>query len=242
MTYPNASTEVFTFDANGNQLTRKTRANQTITYTYDTLNRVSTKVPASQPVVSYAYDLTNRVVGVSDTSSAITAPQPPSGSTVSYATNLTYDALNRPLGVSWNPAPAQTMLAAGNASFAYGYNQANQRISQTATDKSWWFYPSAASTTSYTANNLDQYTAVGAVTPTYDGNGNLTSDGTFTFGYDAENRLISAIGAGNTTSYAYDAQGRRKSKTVNGATTLFLVDAANRELLEYDSASGLLQR
>jgi hypothetical protein len=36
------------------------------------------------------------------------------------------------------------------------------------------------------------------VTPTYDGNGNLTFDGTFTYGYDAENRLISASGAGNT--------------------------------------------
>jgi YD repeat-containing protein len=54
------------------------------------------------------------------------------------------------------------------------------------------------------------------VTPTYDGNGDLTFDGTFTYGYDPESRLISASGAGNTASYAYDAQGRRKSKTVNG--------------------------
>lgn len=45
---------------------------------------------------------------------------------------------------------------------------------------------------SYTANALNQYTAVGAASPTYDGNGNLTSDGTFTFGYDAESRMISA--------------------------------------------------
>jgi len=123
-------------------------------------------------------------------------------------------------------------------SFAYGYNQANQRVSQTASDKSWWFYPSAASTTGYTANSLDQYTAVGAVTPTYDGNGNLTSDGTFTFGYDAENRLISASGPGNTASYAFDAQGRRKSKTVNGVSTFYLTDADNREVLEYSGASG----
>ena len=36
----------------------------------------------------------------------------------------------------------------------------------------------------------------------YDGNGNLTYDGTFTYGYDAENRLIPASGAGNTASYA----------------------------------------
>ena len=59
-----------------------------------------------------------------------------------------------------------------------------------ATDNSWWSYPAAtASTVRYTANILDQYTAVGAVTPTYDGNGNLTFDGTLTYGYDAESRL-----------------------------------------------------
>ena len=65
---------------------------------------------------------------------------------------------------------------------------------------------------SYTADALTRYTAVGAVTPSYDGNSNLTSDGTFTLGYDAENRLTSANGAGNTASYTYDAQGRRKPR------------------------------
>jgi RHS repeat-associated protein len=94
---------------------------------------------------------------------------------------------------------------------------------------------------SYTANNLDQYSAVGSVTPTYDGNGNLTFDGVFTYGYDAENRLISASGAGNTAAYAYDAQGRRKSKTVNGATTIFVQDPQGRALLDYDGASGAIQ-
>jgi RHS repeat-associated protein len=85
-------------------------------------------------------------------------------------------------------------------------------------------------------------TAVGAVTPTYDDNGNLTFDGTFNFGYDAENRLTSASGAGNTASYADDAQGRRKTRTVNGTTTVFVTDAANREVLEYDGATGAILR
>src|SRR5262249_13236681 len=104
-------------------------------------------------------------------------------------------------------------------------------------------YPAATpGTTGYTANALNQYTAVGAVSPSYDGNGNLTSDGTFTSGYDAENRLTSASGAGNTASYSFDAQGRRKTKTVNGATTIFVTDSGNREVLEYDGATGAIQR
>ncbi len=62
------------------------------------------------------------------------------------------------------------------------------------------------------ASTLNQYTAVGSVSPRYDGNGNLTYDGTFTYCYDAENRLTSVLTAGTcasptttVASYAYDA-------------------------------------
>lgn len=244
-TYPGGSTEAFTYDADGNVLTRKTRANATIAFTYDTLNRLSTKTPPSPaPVATYAYDLAGRLTSVSDTSAAIYPAQPPSGPSVQYATSISYDSLNRPAGVSFEPAPAVTPPATGaNVTFAHSYNKANQRTGQTVTDNAWWSYPTGPpSTVSYTANALNQYTAVGAVTPTYDNNGNLTSDGTFTFGYDAENRLVAASGPGVTATYAYDAQGRRKSKTVNGATTVFVTDADNREVLEYDGSNGQVLR
>jgi hypothetical protein len=105
---------------------------------------------------------------------------------------MSYDQLNRPTGFTFGPAPAQTAPTAGTSGFAYTYDLTNRRIGATATDNAWWSYPAAtASTVVYTANNLDQYTAVGAVTPTYDGNGNLTYDGTFTYHYDAESRLTS---------------------------------------------------
>jgi RHS repeat-associated protein len=244
-TYPGGSTETFTYDADGNVLTRKTRANQTVSFAYDTLNRLSTKTPpVPAPVVSYAYDLAGRRTSVTDTSTAINPALPPSGSSVQYATNFTYDSLNRPTGVTWDPAPAVTVPTTGaNVTFTHTYNKANQRTGQTVTDNAWWSYPTGPpSSVSYTSNALNQYTAVGAVIPTYDGNGNLTSDGTFSFGYDAESRLVSTSGAGNTANYAYDAQGRRKSKTVNGTTTVSVTDADNRMVLEYDGGSGLVLR
>jgi RHS repeat-associated protein len=158
----------------------------------------------------------------------------------SYATTLGYDQLNRLLAVNWTPAPSQATPTASSSTFGYVYDATNRRMSQSATDNSWWYYPPAATKVGYTANNLNQYTAVGAVTPTYDGNGNLTSDGTFSYGYDAENRLISASASGLTATYSYDAQGRRKSKTVNGTTTIFVTDADNREVLEYSGNSGAI--
>jgi len=119
----------------------------------------------------------------------------------------------------------------------------NQRSGQSVSDNSWIDYPAAAaSTVSYTANTLNQYTAVGAVTPTYDTNGNLTSDGIHTYGYDAENRLVSASGAGTSAAYTFDAQGSRKTVTTGGTTTVFVTDADDREVLEYDGASGAIQR
>jgi len=128
--------------------------------------------------------------------------------------------------------------------FAHGYNGDNQRTSQSASDNSWLAYPPAtASTISYNVNALNQYTTAGSVTPTYDANGNLIYDGSFTYGYDAENRLtLVQQGAATVASYAYDAQGRRKLKTVGTATTVFVTDADNREVLEYDGTSGQIQR
>jgi len=156
---------------------------------------------------------------------------------------MTYDQVNRPLSFTFGPTPAQTAPATGTSSFAYAYDLTNRLIGQSTTDNSWWSYPATASTVAYTANNLDQYTAVGAVTPTYDGNGNLTFDGTFTYVYDAEGRLTAVTQGGATVaSYAYDALGHRKSKTAGSTTTIYITDAANRAVLDYDGASGAVQR
>jgi RHS repeat-associated protein len=244
-TYPGGTTETFTYDAVDNPLTRKNRAGGSFSFTYDTLNRLASKTPpASGPVVSYGYDLLGRPTAIGDNSATMTAAVPPGGTPVAYTTTYAYDALNRPLNATWNNAPAVTAPAAGTlVSFGHSYNKVNQRVGQTISDNTWLAYPSGApSTTSYTANTLNQYTAVTGLTPSYDSNGNLTGDGTYTFGYDPENRLTSASGAGNSSTYAFDAQGRRKSRTINGTTTISVTDADNREVLEYDGSTGALLR
>ena len=229
-TYPDASAEVLGYDADGNVLSRQTRKGDVIAFTYDTLNRLRTKAAPGEPVISLAYDLKGQLIGTGDNSAAIVSPLPPPSS---LAVSATYDALNHPLGFSWSPAPVPAATpAASSSSFGFSYNLASQRIGQQASDNSWWAYPAAvASTIAYTANSLDQYTAVGAVTPSYDGNGNLTFDGAFTYGYDAENRLVTASQSGSTiASYAYDAQGNRKSKTAGSATTITLIGTDKRAL------------
>ncbi|MEJ1968708.1 MAG: hypothetical protein WDN03_08790 [Rhizomicrobium sp.] len=140
---------------------------------------------------------------------------------------------------------AQAPPPASSVTFGHGYDAGNRRITQTATDTGWWAVPASASSTAYTANALNQYSAVDAVAPAYDGNGNLTFDGSFAYCYDAESRLTAVLSAGTCASptttvatYAYDAQGRRKSRTVGGVTTVTVADADDREVLEYDGSSG----
>jgi RHS repeat-associated protein len=80
-----------------------------------------------------------------------------------------------------------------------------------------------------------------SVTLTHDANGNLTGEGTWTFTYDAENRLRTANRAGTAASYLYDPLGRRQAKVVNGVTTSFLSDG-DEEVAEYTGAGALLRR
>jgi RHS repeat-associated protein len=157
---------------------------------------------------------------------------------------MSYDQLNRPLTVTFGPVPAQVTPAAATATFAHGYDATNRRISQSTTDNSWWFVPTTASSVSYTVNGLNEYTSVGGQSVTNDNNGNLSGDGTFIYFHDSENRLRFVFQQPSTlvAAYAYDGQGRRKAKTVNNVTTVFVTDADNREVLEYDGASGAILR
>ncbi|MFN9357904.1 MAG: RHS repeat-associated core domain-containing protein [Alphaproteobacteria bacterium] len=120
-------------------------------------------------------------------------------------------------------------------------------MSEAASNAAWGHVASVDETTSYgAANNLNQYVSVtqGAspsVTLTHDANGNLTGEGTWTFAYDAENRLRTANRAGTVASYLYDPLGRRQAKIVNGVTTSFLSDG-DEEVAEYTGAGALLRR
>ncbi|MES2996358.1 MAG: RHS repeat-associated core domain-containing protein [Verrucomicrobiota bacterium] len=103
--------------------------------------------------------------------------------------------------------------------------------------------PADPSATAYTANNLNQYTAVGTVSPIHDADGNMTSGpipaGSAGLVWDAENRLITAsISGGDTAHYVYDSQSRRIARTVETDTTVYLYDAWNC-IAEYQGSAGV---
>jgi RHS repeat-associated protein len=258
-TYPapsggSTTTETYTYDADSNVQSKVTRRGDTLSFQYDTLNRRCSKAIATtptscsatssgNPTVWYSYDLDNHLAIANDNSATVVIPT----SAASYSTSITYDTVNNPATASWTPAPLQTFSSSASVTFQDVYDADGRRTNQTATNNSWLSYPAAtASSLTYNVNALNQYTCIFSstcsVTLLYDGNGNLTYDGTFTYGYDAESRLTSILnGATTVATYAYDSLDRRKSKTVGSATTNYVNDADNREVLEYNGSSGAQQ-
>jgi RHS repeat-associated protein len=92
----------------------------------------------------------------------------------------------------------------------------------------------------YTSNGLNQYTASGSATLSYDSNGNLSSDGSTSYVYDDENKLVSASG-GHSATLSYDPLGRlwQVSSTSTG-TTRFYYDGGHIAI-EGDGSGNVLR-
>jgi RHS repeat-associated protein len=135
------------------------------------------------------------------------------------AEDLTGTSYDQTLGFSYNPAGGIIQNTRSNDAYAWtGHYNVNR---------------------GYTANGLNQYTASGSVTPTYDTKGNLTSAGSTTYTYSSENLLTSASG-GITLDYD---PAMRLYQTAGGTpgTTRFGYDGTAL-IAEYNSSNSLQRR
>ena len=67
----------------------------------------------------------------------------------------------------------------------------------------------------------------------HDANGNIIDDGTFTYTYDSENRLIQVTNGVDVTTYEYDGDGRRIKRVTNGETTYYAYGVGLNVLTEF---------
>ena len=131
----------------------------------------------------------------------------------------------------YNARSELTSASMGANNYGYQYDAIGNRQSASNTTE----------VVSYTANALNQYTQIsdgGVITPAYDLDGNLTSNGPWTFAWDGENRLVAAASNGmQVVQNTYDDQSRRISKITSAGTTSFIWDGWN--LLSDTQVSGL---
>ncbi|WP_423026558.1 RHS repeat-associated core domain-containing protein [Undibacterium sp. Ji42W] len=219
VTQTNAATQqqtTYVYDSNGNKTSQTDAQGHTTSWAYDTNNRmVSRTLPAGQ-TESFSYDVAGNLIQktdfagkvssyVYDELGQVTQISKPDGSSI---TN-TYTAAGRV--ASSIIAGGNNLNGAQNGQTSYTYD-ANDRLSkQVNPDGSFLSYA-------------------------YDVNGNIsqrsTATGTISYGYDANQNLISITdNASKTTSYVYDDAGRLGSTTVaDGVTTSYSYDQNGRLL------------
>lgn len=205
----------YTYDLNGNRIGKSLANGTTVDNGYDDSNRM-TLVDQKKGGVSFArfdygYDSVDRRKFVKRDNDKGDA--------------FAYDPIDQVTGVQYDATNPDTTPTAPSRTVNYGLDPVGNRTS--VTDNSVM--------TNYSANNLNQYTQVGADLPTYDTNGNLTASAGWSYSYDAQNRLIGAGKGATTAAFAYDPRNRRVKQTINGVTTHFYFDGWN--LIEERDAS-----
>jgi RHS repeat-associated protein len=220
----------YTYDLAGNRLS-KTLDNSTLTgYAYDGAGRllsiVHTNVGQASLLARFDYAL-NSVGNRTNKSYSGTSFQ------LVHSEKYFYDAIDQLIGADYYTN------AVIERAVSYDYDPVGNRTN--VTDN--------GTPTSYSPNNLNQYTAVGGGNLSYDANGNLTTHAGWTLSYDAQNRLVSATDGTTTTELGYDARNRcvRRKTTIKGAqyfldpTVYFVYDDWSL-IEERDAAGNVLAR
>jgi RHS repeat-associated protein len=235
-----------TYDGLGRPLSSASNMDGTsrpVSYQYDAAGRRSRMTDYDGFAIDYEHDVVGSLTGVRE------------NGTVPLA-SFGYDSFGRRTGIAFSGASttyaydAAARLAsithdlAGTAQdqvFGYGeYNPAGQITERSSSNDAYRSTSAYAVTRSYAANGLNQYTAAGPANFTYDANGNLSSDGSTSFVYDAENRLVSASGASSGTM-SYDPLGRLWQVIGPLRTTRFTYDG-DALIGEWDGVGTLRRR
>ncbi|MFD5464833.1 LamG-like jellyroll fold domain-containing protein [Kitasatospora sp. NPDC127059] len=190
----------YTYDAEG-RLASRADAAGTTTFTYDSAGQLKTLTdPQTGSTLAYSYTPTGRVATI----------QYGTGNTRSY----TYDDQGNVTTDS-----VKTSTGAAVSSLGYTYYPSGHLKTQTTTGLA------GATTHTYgydAAGRLSTWNNGTATTAyAYDGNGNLTSNGTTTATYNQRNQLSSA----GATNYTYTARGTRSAATTGTTTTSATYDA-----------------
>jgi RHS repeat-associated protein len=249
ITYQDGSTVTITWDTGNRPIQAVDSANGTIGWQFDDLDRLKQETTpqgvvnytyydndlrqsmtaANQAQQFYCYDVANRLMAivtgacsaptttlvayVYDNANRRTSVTLPNGMVEAYG----YDAANELKTTTYKSA-----AGISQGSITYGLDTNGRRFSRASTIDTGGI--SASPATSYNADNeIINFNGSNYI---YDLNGNLTSDGTNTYTWNARNQLVS-ISGGVSASFAYDAMGRRQSRTVGGATVQFLYDGIN---------------
>jgi RHS repeat-associated protein len=205
------------------RLTQEQTAQGRVSYTFDAAGRRATMTVAGQAQVTYTWDNANRLTQIAHGSDVI-------GFAYDNADRRTSTTLANGIVMSYGYSDADELTsitytkgATTLGDLQYAYDAAGRR-SGVSGSFARTNLPAAVASATYNANN--QLTSWAGTSLTYDLNGNMTGDGSKTYGWNARGELESISGA-STASFLYDGVGRNRSKTIGSTQTGFLYDGLN---------------
>jgi RHS repeat-associated protein len=237
---------LFTYDALGRKLT-EVGPRGTVTSEWDLAGR-RTKLtyPGTGLYVNYDYLVTGEVQKIRENGATTGV-----GVLATYAYDNLGNRTSRTFGnggvQGYNYDPVSRLASLSNdlsgttndLSATFSYNAAGQIANTTRTGDTYAFDGLVLIDRNYTSNGLNQYGTAGSAAFTYDARGNLTSDGTNSYGYSSENLLTSASSSGGTT-LTYDPL-KRLYEVADATPLRFAYDGLN-EIAEYNSSNTLYRR
>jgi RHS repeat-associated protein len=257
VTYPDGDFIRYAYNALGQRTQMSDQTGFAVNYTYDALGRIATLTDASgAPIVTYAYNAAGQLADEqfgNGTASDYTYDA--DGDVLSITNLASGGATQSSEAYTYNAQGLPITMTTSAGQFAYAYDVTGQLTSVTTPAGQTIVYEYDAAGTraavvtdgtpiAYTTNDMNQYTAVGGTTYTYDADGDLVSSadstGTTTYQYDALNRLTGITSPSGTTTYRYDALGDLVAEDQNGQVTDLLVDPTGPGMVfgQFTSAGG----
>ena len=179
------------YNAAGQIISDTLGTGETETYSYTKRNQLQAESATLNSTTIYSYGLTLAPNG--DVTAA--------NDSVNGNWNYSYDQFNRLVCSNLVTNGTCSSPTNGTPTYSYVYDRFGNRWQQNGP---YTFATTFTGNATTNNNRMDLHS--------YDTAGNLLSDGTHTYTYDAENRLIS-VDNGTTATYLYDADGRRVHRT-----------------------------
>lgn len=240
-TYPSGRTITEEYDLRQRMIGIRENANYVVTFAYNDNNYLTQRAYGNGTTTNFAYDVLNRLVQLTDSPNIANVQMTYDvvGNMLSKKDLLhptkseayTYDAIDRLATFKLGEMTTGVEIPNPLKQVQYNLDALGNRTTMTVNGV----------TTNYTVNNMNAYTAITGgtnMTPQYDNNGNMTSDGTHTYQYNYNNRLVS-MDNGATATYKYDALNRRIQKVVVEPveTTTNYYYCGNQVIEERDSSN-----
>jgi RHS repeat-associated protein len=266
-TSADTGTTANTYDSAGNLATSTDARGAASTYFYDALNRVTSIVYSlggtTDQTLSFTYDVgTNgkgHLTGASDANHAMTWGYDALGRVTNKAQTL--GSVTQSVGYAYTNGDLTALTTPSGQTVAYGYNGNHQVTSVTVNGTTilnsasyeplgpvngWTWGNGTASIRTYdTDGKIASIVSAGTKTYAYDNAFRITgltdtSPGasSWTYGYDALDRITSGTSPSATRGWTYDANGNRQSETGSAASAYSIAPASN----QITSISGALAR